>query len=275
MRVVPFLLALACCAPCPLAAWGRKGHEIVASLALKDLPAVLSPWFQGREDILRDHCNDPDEWRLRDPQEAPRHFLDVEAYGGPGSVPRDIQEAKARLGAAEFERNGQVPWVIQEHVRLLTRAFRTGDPGQTTLESAILCHYVGDLSVPLHTTVNYNGQLTGQTGVHARWETGLVERLGSWDPDPRPATAGADAASAPFRWLTRSNALVARLLADDAASTPPAMAEAQWDARTSAYWTEFRRRQGPCVKEQLQRAGQRTADLILLAWTLAGKPAPV
>ena len=274
MRFVPILLALACCSSHPLAAWGRKGHEIVASLALRDLPGALSPWFQGQEDTLRDHCNDPDEWRRRDPQEAPRHFLDSEAYGGPGSVPRDLQEAKALLGADAFERDGQVPWVIQEHVRRLTLAFESGDPARTALESAILCHYVGDLNVPLHTTANYNGQLTGQTGVHARWETGLVERLGSWDPEPRPATSAADAWFAPFQWLPQSNALVAPLLQDDAASTQPGLAGPQWNARVSPYWTEFKRRQGPCVKEQLERAGQRTAQMILLAWTRAGMPAP-
>lgn len=36
-------------------------------------------------------------------------------------------------------------------------------------------HYVADACVPLHTTQNYNGQLTGQRGIHAFWETRLPE----------------------------------------------------------------------------------------------------
>ncbi len=38
-----------------------------------------------------------------------------------------------------------------------------------------LGHYVGDAHVPLHTTINYNGQLTDQDGIHAFWESRLPE----------------------------------------------------------------------------------------------------
>jgi hypothetical protein len=37
--------------------------------------------------------------------------------------------------------------------------------------SADFGHYLGDLNVPLHTTMNYNGQLTGQEGIHGFWES--------------------------------------------------------------------------------------------------------
>lgn len=40
-----------------------------------------------------------------------------------------------------------------------------------------------------------------------------------------------------------------------------------------AYWQDFGAAQIPHVKEQLTLAGQRTARMILLAWTLAGSPA--
>ena len=41
--------------------------------------------------------------------------------------------------------------------------------------SAEIGHYIGDAHVPLHTTENYNGQLTGQEGIHAFWESRLPE----------------------------------------------------------------------------------------------------
>ena len=41
--------------------------------------------------------------------------------------------------------------------------------------SADLGHYVSDAHVPLHTTENYNGQLSGQTGIHVLWESRLPE----------------------------------------------------------------------------------------------------
>ena len=111
MRLLPFFLALCCCAPAPLAAWGRQGHQIAAALALRDLPPALSPWFRGNEAILRDHCDDPDAWKWHDHLEGARHFLDTDAYGGPDRVPRAMDAARAPLGEADFERDGQLPWL--------------------------------------------------------------------------------------------------------------------------------------------------------------------
>jgi len=273
MRMLPCLLAIALLAPPPLAAWGREGHEIVAAIAFKDLPPELAPWFRGQEETLKDHCNDPDHWKWHDPLEGPRHFLDCEAYGGPDSVPGDLEAAKARLGAEAFARNGQVPWVIQDRVHSLAQAWGSGDPARVALEAAILCHYVGDLNVPLHTTGNYDGQLSGQKGVHRRWETGLVQRLGGWEPQGQAATLDPRALDAPWDWLRQSNALVAALLRDDEEAGAAEPAGSAPGAGESAYWREFGRRQGPSVRAQLERAGLRTAQMILLAWRLAGAPA--
>ena len=41
--------------------------------------------------------------------------------------------------------------------------------------AADLGHYIGDAHVPLHTTYNYNGQFSGQTGIHSLWETHVYE----------------------------------------------------------------------------------------------------
>ncbi|MEQ9229862.1 MAG: S1/P1 Nuclease, partial [Cyclobacteriaceae bacterium] len=54
-------------------------------------------------------------------------------------------------------------------------AFTNQDPVQILRLSADLGHYIGDAHVPLHTTENYNGQLTGQYGIHGFWESRLPE----------------------------------------------------------------------------------------------------
>jgi protein tyrosine phosphatase len=38
-----------------------------------------------------------------------------------------------------------------------------------------LGHYIADAHVPLHTTKNYNGQYSGQEGIHGFWESRLPE----------------------------------------------------------------------------------------------------
>ncbi|MDV7394189.1 hypothetical protein RZS08_22605, partial [Arthrospira platensis SPKY1] len=57
----------------------------------------------------------------------------------------------------------------------LTRAFEEGDARRILRLSTEMGHYIGDAHVPLHTTENYNGQMTGQDGIHAFWESRLVE----------------------------------------------------------------------------------------------------
>src|SRR3546814_10784540 len=57
----------------------------------------------------------------------------------------------------------------------LTDAFLRRDSVRILRYSADLGHYLADAHVPLHTTENYNGQLSDQTGIHAFWESRLPE----------------------------------------------------------------------------------------------------
>jgi hypothetical protein len=42
--------------------------------------------------------------------------------------------------------------------------------------AAAQAHYIEDMHNPLHLTLNYNGQLTGNGGIHARYEGEMIER---------------------------------------------------------------------------------------------------
>ncbi|MEO1434932.1 MAG: hypothetical protein AAFV80_05305 [Bacteroidota bacterium] len=59
--------------------------------------------------------------------------------------------------------------------RQLVRAFEKQDTDRILRLSAEFGHYIGDAHVPLHTTTNYNGQLTNQIGIHGFWESRLIE----------------------------------------------------------------------------------------------------
>ena len=256
-----------------LRGWGTLGHQMAATGALADLPPGLAAWFAGHADTVRDHANDPDQWKHHDPLEGPKHFLDCEAYGGAGSVPVDMDAARARVGADLFEKEGQVPWAILARVERLTRTFAKGDPDQVAFEAAIVSHYVADLSVPLHTTSNHDGGETGQHGVHRRWESTLLEHLvdlEDWRPEARPAVLGREPETAPWAWLREGFDLVPRILADDLAAERAGQEVAE--PLGSVYWKVFQRLEGPVLKEQLTLAANRTAQMILLAWTRAGKP---
>jgi len=253
-----------------LGAWGSLGHEWVAATALADLPPGVAAWFAGREAEVPGHANDPDHWKRMDPLEHPRHYLYCEPYGGPDRVPQDRAGAAARLGPG-FQANGQVPWTILDRVRRLAGAFAAGDSARAAVEAAWLSHYVGDLHVPMHTTVNHNGERTGQGGVHHRWEMGLLDRLaaGGWRPPVRPAEL---AEAAPWAWLQESFRLVPGVLAGDQAARQGQAGPADDPDPGPGYWRIYLRLQGDQVKDQLTLAAQRTARMILLAWTQAGAP---
>ena len=71
--------------------------------------------------------------------------------------------------------HGVLPYHLLYMQRRLTRHFERGELDRALQVSAEMGHYIGDATVPLHTTVNYNGQLTGQRGIHAFWESRIPE----------------------------------------------------------------------------------------------------
>lgn len=266
----PLLLLLL--AALPLSAWGDKGHRIACGLALDGLPPGPRAWFTGREAEVEAHASDPDHWR-QDRKEGPRHFLDMEPYGGPDQLPRTVEEAQARVGG-DFYRSGVLPWIIQDRWRDLVEAFRSGDASRVAYATSILSHYVADACVPLHTTENHDGQATNQRGVHGRWESGLVERHVQREAlKALPAETDPKLLERPWEWLRASHALVPQLLEDDrqADRTTPTGGRGQAQ-RSQAYWMIFWAKQGPVVKGQLQLAGKRLGDAVLNAWIAAGSP---
>src|ERR1700753_3788650 len=75
----------------------------------------------------------------------------------------------------KFRQTGTLPWTIASNYYYLVKAFKAHDTTAILNASANLGHYIADAHVPLHLTQNYNGQLTGQTGIHALWESRLPE----------------------------------------------------------------------------------------------------
>ncbi len=75
----------------------------------------------------------------------------------------------------KFSKEGIVPYHLMHMKRRLSRAFENRDAKNILRNAAEFGHYLGDAHVPLHTTVNYNGQLTDQVGIHAFWESRIPE----------------------------------------------------------------------------------------------------
>ncbi len=89
----------------------------------------------------------------------------------------DCGGCRAVTGFEEFTQHGILPYHLVEMQNRLTRAFAVKDLPRVLRFATDIGHYIGDAHVPLHTTKNYNGQLTGQLGIHAFWETRIPELI--------------------------------------------------------------------------------------------------
>jgi hypothetical protein len=92
-------------------------------------------------------------------------------------MPRYWNDAVALYSEDTLKAYGILPWHITTVYYRLRDAFLVNDPQRILNLSADLGHYVADAHVPLHTTENYDGQLTGQEGIHAFWESRVPELL--------------------------------------------------------------------------------------------------
>jgi hypothetical protein len=95
------------------------------------------------------------------------------------SLPRSWKDAAKKYSPDTLQAHGIVPWHIEVMMRKLTWAFKKNDLNMVLKYSAEIGHYVADAHVPLHTTENYNGQLTNQKGIHGFWESRLPELYSS------------------------------------------------------------------------------------------------
>jgi hypothetical protein len=90
-------------------------------------------------------------------------------------MPRYWKDAIAKYSEDTLQAYGIVPWHINRVRYQLTDAMKIGDAANILRLSADIGHYIADANVPLHTTENYNGQLTDQYGIHGFWESRLPE----------------------------------------------------------------------------------------------------
>ncbi|MBC7426919.1 MAG: S1/P1 Nuclease [Bacteroidia bacterium] len=159
-------------------AWGFFGHKKINEIAVYTLPPEMFGFYKLHSCFLIEHAVDADKRRYAVKEEACRHFLDGDFYEKAlplDTIPRKWKAAIAKYGMDTITTHGIVPWHVQVMFYRLTEAFRKRDYYKILRYSADLGHYVGDCHVPLHATGNYNGQKTGQHGIHGLWESRLPE----------------------------------------------------------------------------------------------------
>jgi hypothetical protein len=160
-------------------AWGFYSHRVINRHAVFCLPPGMIGFYKKHLEYLTEHSIDPDKISRVDPDEAPRHYIDMELFGNPEEIPLYWKQAVEKYGEDSLKNSGVLPWHISTMLFRLTEAFREQDPFRIILLSARLGHYVADATMPLHTTHYYNGRIPEQRGIHAFWETRIPELYAS------------------------------------------------------------------------------------------------
>jgi hypothetical protein len=274
---IALVTALTIMLPAQVHAWGFEAHQFVMSRALERIPQEIRPFFEANRAFLVEHTIDPDLWRLAGfTEEAPRHFLNLDAYGAHPfkDLPRDYDRALEKYGVETLVRNGLLPWRTAEVMEWLRRAFADfpKNPSRSTTEvklfSAVLAHYLADGHVPFHAVMNHDGQLTRQQGIHARWESQLFTRYqGRLTVKPPPVHSIPDVREFMFDVLLTSVQLAPGVLDADRKAIN---AHGTYDDR---YFEQFFDATRPTLERRLGEAIAAVASAITTAWQEGGRPA--
>lgn len=163
--------------PVKATTWGFYAHKKINRLAIFTLPVEMIGFYKYNIDYMTEKAVNADRRRYAVKEEAARHYIDIDHYGDSAlyKMPRYWKEAIARYSEDTLQAYGIIPWHVNILRYRLTDAMRIKDTQNILRLSADLGHYIADANVPLHTTVNYNGQLTDQYGIHGLWESRLTE----------------------------------------------------------------------------------------------------
>lgn len=266
--------------------WGFLMHRTVNQLAIYQLPKSMQYFFYSNKEYIVKESVRPDERRNTDSAEAPKHFIDFEAYGDSAAwrMPEDWAEAQRIFTKDTLEKYGYLPFVLADVQQKLTGAFRAGNKDSILFYAADLGHYIGDAHVPLHTSIYYDGQGPDQKGLHSLWESTIPEiELTTYDLRGKQKAKYISSIQSKI-WSTLRNSFrltkdvfeLERLVSKDFTPATKYRTQMRRGKESRSYSTEFAKayakRLAPTINNQAISSANTLADFWYTAWVDAGRP---
>lgn len=266
--------------------WGFLGHRTIHQLAIYELPTSMRYFFhRNMTEVVRNSVR-PDLRRNEDKEEAPKHYIDLELYGDSAAwkMPLHWSDAVAKYGKDSLANCGYVPYYIITMKDRLTAAFRSGNKDSILFYAIDLGHYISDAHVPLHVSENYDGQLTGQKGLHNLWESMIPEmEIPQYDLRSRhKARYLKHPEEEVWNVIRRSHNLLHDVFAEEKAVTATFTDSTKYRVQmrngresksyTSAFAKAYSARLGKTINEQLISSANMVADFWYTSWVDAGSP---
>jgi S1/P1 Nuclease len=266
--------------------WGFLVHRTTQQLAVYELPRTLQSFFYSNMGYVVKYSVRPDQRRNEDSTEATKHFIDLEMFGDSAAwkMPYNWNEAVAKYSKDSLLKYGYVPYYIIIMKDRLTNAFRSGNKDSILFYATDLAHYIGDANVPLHVSVNYDGQLSNQKGLHSLWESVIPEvELEQFNLYSRhKARYLQHPEEAIWNAIRRSQSLLKDVFEQEKETSKSFTDSTKYRVQvrngresrsyTAAFAKAYRARLGNTINEQLIRSSDLIADFWYTSWVDAGKP---
>jgi len=252
-------------------AWGPNAHRLIADKAVETMPPELRGFFEANRQYILRHVTDPLDLLERNPAaEHLNHFIYLDRYGKfPfDALPRNYKAALAKFGKAKLDAGGLLPWQIGVYSEKLTASLRDHNWEQARLHAAYLAAYVAQAHDPFNTTENFDGNLSGQTGVQQRFGASLVDRYSLFFPmRPNDAMFITDPTEHAFDDCLAAHAWIENILLADL------NARSGLSDYTDEFYDRFYSLAGAIVIRQLSDAATDVGSYWMTAWINAGRPA--
>ena len=253
--------------------WGSDGHRKINNSSVNDFPdsiASLKTW----QTMLTDHSTDPDTRKSKDPTEAIKHYIDIDAYPefvANHRISFDYDSLVLKHGKTFVDDLGTLPWATLASYDSLKSCFKRNDLNKAVLFAADLGHYVADGHMPLHITENYDGALTGQSGIHSRYESAMIKAyLSSINVQTKKGVYLTDVRSYVFNYMFANYTYVDSVLLADSYAKKIA-----GSTSSTLYKSELWKKTGNLTNYLFSNAAYSLASLINTAWLDSREQHPV
>jgi len=149
----------------------------------------------------------------------------------------------------------------------LKKHWKDKENDSALLEAARIGHYVADLHQPLHTTENYDGQLSGNRGIHSRFEHKMLkDRIDKLNLVYSSATYINDPLAQIFEVIRQGYPSVEKIMKADGLAQKSANIDSYW------YFQRLFEQTKEICENRISGAIFMTASLWYTAWIDAGSP---
>ena len=279
-----YFLIIALVLPKIVCGWGYDAHQRINWSAANIIPGKFGKYVHSNRQELAQYAVVADYIKSSDNKEAPRHYIDADLYDvfPFDSLLGSLADLEAKYGKDMIGKWGYGPWAIDETCNRVIYMLKNKRWDEAIFHMSTLGHYISDIHVPLHVVENYNGQLTGNDGIHFRWEGRMVDEhvksIRPTGPLPLVSSSVVDFSMNIVResYVTMQQILNADTKARKLLSSSEQQQLNSYDILSfeGPYLQSLYDQTADLVQDRIEMAVLRIAAMWVYCWNEAGQPPP-